>query len=135
MIIDASVGIKLIKKNEEYRQQSLIVLRNHFSGRQKIIIPSLFYIEVSNYLVTNSHSTLLTIKKHLEFFYESRLICYESSREDIFETLNLAKKYNTTVYDMLYAVVAKKHKTFLITADDKFIQKTKFSFVKHISAV
>jgi len=31
---------------------------------------------------------------------------------------------------MLYAVIAKNHKTTLITADERFVKMTKFSHVK-----
>lgn len=133
MIIDASIGIKWIKENEEYRYQALLLLKRHLTQREKIIVPSIFYPEVANYLVTGSNSPLSTIKKHLEFLYGNNLGLYEPKSDAIFQTTTLAKKHNTTVYDMLYAVTAKKYKTILITADEKFIQKTKFPFVKHIS--
>ncbi len=135
MIIDASIGIKWIKENEEHRDQALILLKRHLSLREKIIVPSLFYPEIANYLVTGSKSPLTTIEKQLKFIYDNNLVIYEPTREIISQATIFAKKYITTVYDMLYAVVAKKHKTTLITADEKFITKTKFDYVKHISKI
>lgn len=135
MIIDASIAIKWLKKEEESSQEALQILESFISGKDKIIVPSLFFIEVANSLVTKSNTTIDIIKKELDYLFRINLSSYDPDSKDIHKTSFLAKKYKTSVYDMLYAVVAKKHKTILITADDKFIQKTKFSFVKHISQV
>lgn len=135
MIIDASIAIKWIKEEEEYRKQALELLRNHLNNKEKITVPSLFFIEVANSLVTKSATLPIIIEKQLKFIYDKELKIYEPNAKDIVETTLLSKEYATTVYDMLYAIIAKKHRTILITADGKFIKKTKFSYVKHISKI
>lgn len=135
MIIDTSIAIKWIKKEESDSKQALQILERFISGKEKIIVPSLFFLEIANSLVTKSNTTIGIIKKELNFLFQINLNVYEPNTKDIQQTSFLAKKYKTSVYDMLYAVVAKRHKMILITADEKFIQKTKFSFVKHISKI
>ncbi|MBI5621043.1 PIN domain-containing protein, partial [Candidatus Gottesmanbacteria bacterium] len=53
--------------------------------------------------------------------------------DDVVKSALLAHKKKTSVYDMLYAVIAKRLGTDLITADDQFVRKTKFSHVKLLS--
>jgi predicted nucleic acid-binding protein len=50
--------------------------------------------------------------------------------EELVDAGVLAKKYKTSVYDMIYAVVAKNKKCALVTADENFVRKTKFKHVK-----
>jgi len=40
-----------------------------------------------------------------------------------------------TLYDMIYAVVANENKTFLVTADSRFKEKTGFGFVKTLDEI
>ena len=60
---------------------------------------------------------------------------YQVTKDDVFEAARMAKKYHTSVYDMLYAVVAKKNNCQLITADTKFAEKVQLPFVKTIKEV
>ena len=64
--------------------------------------------------------------------FSFNLASVKSTQKDIIKSIQLTKKYSTSVYDMLYAVLAKENKAILVTADEKFIQKTRFKFVKHI---
>ena len=56
----------------------------------------------------------------------NNLDIYHPGVEDVAKTAELSKEYRTSFYDMLYAVVAKRHKTVLITAisfsiEEKFL--------------
>lgn len=135
MIVDASMALKWIKSEEADREKALFIYQNHLTGKELIIVPTLFFTEVANALVTKSETTQKTIKKDLKFIFESKLNVYEPNEKDILQTTRLAKKYQTSVYDMLYAVVARKHKTRLITADENFVKKTGFKFVKLLKNV
>ena len=133
IVVDASVAFKwFTSENEVYREKALIILQNHLKNIETIMVPSLIYLEVANALVTKIKSTEKTIKKNLQFLNEADLKIDSFTKTDYINAAILAKKHKTTVYDMLYAVIAKKLNTILITADDKFIEKTKFSFVKLI---
>lgn len=133
IVVDTSVAFKwLIARDEEFRDKALVILQNHIDQKEVIIIPSLIYLEIANALVTKRQIPELKINKSLKFINELDLKIYSFNKEDYIEAAILARKYNTTVYDMLYAVVAKRNKSILVTADENFIKKTKFKFVKHI---
>jgi predicted nucleic acid-binding protein len=135
IIVDASVALKWIKEEESFRDKALDLFQKHKTGLDQIIVPNLIYIELANALVTKSNTSDELVKGALKFIFEAELKNYEVSQKTLLNTSALAKKYNTSVYDMLYAVVAKENKANLITADDKFIEKTGFKFVKHIKDI
>ena len=135
IVTDASVVFKWVKTQEPYYDKALKLLRSHLKEREKIIVPHLLFIEIANALATKTKNTKETIRKDLNYIFKANLEVYIPDNKDILNTANLAKEYKTSAYDMLYAVVAKKHKTKLITADANFINKTKFKFVKHLKDI
>ena len=132
IVVDASVAFKWIQKGEEYREEASILYRNHTVKKEKILVPSLLYLEIANAFATKSETTQKTTREALKFIFNSKLNLYEPEENDIVTASRLAKKHKTSVYDMLYAVVAKKHKTTLITADERFVKKTRFRHVAHL---
>lgn len=131
VVVDSSVAFKWLKsKDEPYYRESLVLLQNHLSGKEKIIAPSLIFLEVANALVAKTYTSQETIRKDIELLYKSNMEIYNPDKQDVLQASMLAKRHQTTVYDMLYAVIAKKHKVDLVTSDENFVKKTKFKLVK-----
>lgn len=133
MIIDASVAIKWFIYSEEDWEKAKNLLAKHLRKEEQIIVPDLLFLEISNTFATKKTIPLNVGEESLKLLYKWNLHIEYPSDEDLLESLRLAKKHITTVYDMLYAVLAKKLKTYLITADNKFYLKTKFSYVRLLS--
>lgn len=133
MIIDASVGSKWILEGEPYEKEANLLLKFHIEGSDKITVPDLFYYEIANTCATKTVFTKRRIKDSLSVISKAQLLVYHPQDDEILQSAVFAKEYRLSVYDMLYAVIAKKLKTILVTADEKFVQKTKFPFVKLLS--
>lgn len=133
MIIDASVVVKWLNKNELDSDKAFALYKEHIEKGNQISAPQLLFIEIANYLATNTNTSQTNIKKSLNFLYESILTICAVTEDVLIEAAILAKKYKTSVYDMIYAVLAKKNNTILITADNKFASKVKFPFVQTLS--
>lgn len=133
MIIDASVVVKWLNKNELDSDKAFLLYKEHIEGRNQISVPQLLFMEIANYLATNTHTSEANIKKSLNFLYESNLIICTVTEDLLIEAAVLAKKYKTSVYDMIYAVLAQKNNTTLITADSKFANKVNFPFVQTLA--
>lgn len=134
IVLDASVVFKWFKSTgEEHHSKSNQLLKQHLSNKNKIIVPQFLFLEIANALGTKTSTTIETAKKNMRSLYKFNLEVYNTDEKDIVTSLAQAHKHKTSVYDMLYAVVAKRNKCKLITADSKFIEKTKFSHVVHIS--
>lgn len=133
MIIDASVAIKWFVYNEDDWEEAKKLLAKHLRKEEQIIVPDLLFLEISNTFAGKKTIPLNIAEESLKLLYKWNLHIEYPSEEDLLESLRLSKKHTTTVYDMLYAVLAKKLKTHLVTADNKFHLKTKFSYVRLLS--
>lgn len=134
IIIDASVAFKWFKsKDEPYHKEAILILQEHLSDRNKILVPNILFVEIANSLVTKTNTTEATVRTDLNSLYKFDLHVYIPESIDIIRAAKLAKQNSTSVYDMLYAVVAQKHNTILITTDERFVKRTKFPFVKLLS--
>lgn len=135
IVIDASVAAKWVLLGEEDQQKAFLLLERHENKIDEIIIPDLFLYEIANTLSTKVNIPLTVALRSTKKIIRANLHIYHPIPDEIIETVKLSKKYKTTVYDMLYAVVAKRHKINLITADENFIKKTKFKFVKLVKDI
>lgn len=135
ILVDSSVAFKWLKsKDEPHRKQAAAFLERHVRGEIRLITLNLLFIEIANALSTKTVSTPKMIRTSLHALYDFGLEIYKESQDDIVLASLLARKHNTSVYDMLYAVIAKKAGVELITADEQFVRKTKFPYVKLLSA-
>jgi predicted nucleic acid-binding protein len=66
----------------------------------------------------------------IKLLNNSGLVLHSFTKSNLEEAALMAKRYTTTVYDMLYAVVAKENVCELVTADEKFVKLSKFGYVK-----
>lgn len=135
IVVDASVAIKLLRREEVNHKEARALLQKHFSKTDEILVPDLIFYEAANALATKVQIPSFVALRSFTQLKKFDFNIYRPTFEDVDKTTKLAKKYNTTIYDMLYAVVAKKHKTYLITADDNFARKTGLKFVKLLKNV
>ncbi|MBI2039954.1 type II toxin-antitoxin system VapC family toxin [Candidatus Microgenomates bacterium] len=130
IVIDASVANKLVLPYEEGHIKVKEIFQNHSDGLERIISLDLLLYEVANTLATKATIPQRAVTRSITIIYKTQIEIYHPTEDDVKEAARLAKKYKTSVYDMLYAVVAKANGTILITADEQFIKQTKFKFVK-----
>lgn len=130
IVIDASVAVKLLLTHEKGHIQATVLLKNHISHKEEILVPELLFYEVANALATKSSISQRSLSLSLTKINKFRFSVYHSTPEEVKIASKLAKRDKTSVYDMLYAVVAKNHKVKLITADEQFIKQTGFKFVQ-----
>lgn len=132
IVVDTSVVIKWLFKDEEDSITAFDLYEKHLRKAEEIVAPQILFYEAANVLATKSKIKQNAIKSSMTFLYQANLIVYQEKRDELIQAALLAKKYKTSVYDMLYAVVAKNKKCVLVTADENFVKKTKFRHVKRL---
>lgn len=136
MILDSSVVFKWIRdSNEAQRENALEILRRNRENKISITVPDFLYIELANVLVTKMSLSPAELRLALDGLFSIDLAIYQATKGDLQEAAITAQKYKTSVYDMLYAVLAKKLNTILVTADEKFVKATKFPHVKLLTDI
>ncbi len=123
-VIDASVVMKAMFEDEPGHTKARTVVQK--GG----IVPEWLFMEVANVLATKTGFTNSETAQLLELVYEIGFKVERVDRKMVEEAMMLAKRYKVTVYDMVYAVTAKKLGLEMVSADLKFVRKVRLSFVK-----
>lgn len=135
IIIDASIATKLFLPNEPGFSKVKGIFRLHSESIEKIIIPELLFYEVANALTTKTDVPEIKTVKAINQLAKYNLGLIRPSLEIIIKTVSFAKKYHVSVYDSVYAILAKENGCNLITADKKFVKQVNLPFVKTLSSL
>jgi|SRR3989344_757352 len=122
-VVDASVIIKVLLTEQDSEKAKQLL-------QEKAMVPDMMFVEVANTLATKTNFPVEKIEQGLSLVYELGLKVEDTTQEILIKAARLSKEKGTAVYDMIYAVLAQKKKTQLITADKKFKQKVNWNFVK-----
>jgi len=133
IIIDSSVIFKWFNTTEEFHLQAKVLLRQHLSRNNEILIPTLLLYEITNAWATKTKLDEKDIKDNLERLEKYSLKIIPINFAQLKKAAKFSKKYLVSVYDATYAVVAEEKKCDLITADDRFANKVNLPFVKKLS--
>lgn len=119
-VLDASVGIKLFVEEEFSDKVHSLFARLAEDSRTEIHVPDLFYVECANILLKYTRRYKLPLENALEDIKDlNELSLIAASTSELIEdALQLAVERNLTAYDACYAVLARKLKLPLITADE-----------------
>lgn len=135
VVVDSSVVAKwLLEENESNREIALNILKLFLAGEEKLVAPDIILYELGNILSYKATLDLKEIKKAWKIFLSYKLAILKPDEKLMEQAIELSKKYNVTVYDSYYAVLAKQKRCKFITADEKFVKAVKLSFVKLLSS-
>lgn len=132
VVVDTSIVYKWVRE-EDTRHLSLEILYRYLSGKEKIILPDILLYELANALSNKTELSTGDIEEAWKLFIDFNVPIFTPTTSFIEKCLKFSKKYQVTVYDAAYAVLAKEKKCNLITADEKFVKAVNLPFVKHLS--
>jgi predicted nucleic acid-binding protein len=118
-VLDASVGIKLFIEEEFSDKVQRLFPKLAEDPQTEIHVPDLFYIECANILLKYTRRYKRPLEDSLDDIKDLNKLTLKSTStaELIEESLALASEKNLTAYDACYAVLARRLKLPLITAD------------------
>src|SRR3989344_6507070 len=130
VVIDTSVAYKWFNKDEELFEEATKLLIQHINQDQPIIVPELLFLELANAWSTKTKLTIEQIKQNFVDLEKANLQVEVLSFDFLYRAMLLARTYQVSVYDAIYAVLAKEKKCDLITADNKFAAVLDLPFIK-----
>jgi len=118
-VLDASVGIKLFVEEEFSDKVQRLFSKLAEDPQTEIHVPDLFYIECANILLKYTRRYKRPLADSLADIKDLNKLTLKSTStaELIGDALALADGKNLTAYDACYAVLARRLKLPLITAD------------------
>lgn len=130
IVIDSSVVFKWFDETEAGSEQALQILRSHLSKSNNIVVPDLILYELANAWSTKSVLKFEEIIDNLGLLKKYSLKIIYIDFNFLKEAVLMSTKYSVSVYDAIYAVLAKDKRCSLVTADKKFVEKTSLPFIK-----
>lgn len=133
VVIDASVAFKWLVYEEAVLTEIAQTLLSQFlQGKERLIAPDILLYELANILASKAALSSTKVRKSWDQFTIYKLPVVAPTEDFIKKSINFSKKYNVSVYDASYAVLAKEKGCKLITADKKFAEKINLPFIKLI---
>lgn len=127
-VLDTSVVVKWFSEHGEDDLDKALALRQGiFEGAFSVICPDLLFYELANALRYNphlsSHDVSNAVQSALDMGFEVR-----TAEPAVFaRAVEIAFKFNITVYDAYFLSLAHSENRPLITADDKLARRAKGS--------
>lgn len=135
VIIDASVANKLFLSNEEYHKEAKELIGKHIAGIEGVTVPDLLFYEVANTLATKTVIPQRQVVRSITKLYKLKLNVYHPVEVEVKAAARLAKQQRISVYDAIYAILAKRKRCKLITADERFVKQVNLRSVKSLSSL
>lgn len=130
VVLDASVVIKWFQK-EEGSELALEFENRHVAGEEMIFAPDLLFYEVANVFCFKKNIDIEIAESAFDILAKIGIQIFSATPSEMKGVLSFAKRYNITIYDALYAVLAEKLECNFITADKALHKKLKhFSWIK-----
>ena len=135
-IIDSSVILKWLLKDETHRKESLKIRKNFVEGKILVLVPALLFYEAGNGLFAAVRKRRISSSIAESLF--NKLLALDLPFRDMQnlgkEILEIALKKNVSFYDAAYAALAKEMNGEFFTADKRLYNnlKTEFPQVKFI---
>ena len=116
LVLDASAAVRLVMRAESAGQ-----VVEHISAASVVAAPSLYGSEVANALWKYVKSGSLELETALERYEEAIDLIddFTADRELATEALAEAVRYRHPVYDLIYAVLARRTGCALLTMDSR----------------
>ncbi|MCE5330162.1 type II toxin-antitoxin system VapC family toxin [bacterium] len=134
IVIDASIGIKWFKSENENNLENALFLREKILNNEiTVFIPDLFLYEVLNTLLLNTGFIEEELNEALNTIYLMELQIINSDKDLTKRALSISYNYKITYYDSLYISLAEAYNALLVTEDKKILSlREKFNFIKPI---
>lgn len=132
VVLDTSVIIKWFRQEEVLAEQALALRDAYLKGAVVISVPSLAAYELANVLRYKSDLTTIQVQEAVWSLFEMELDWLSPSGEMMRRTVEIARLYETTVYDATFVALAEGLNVPFITADERLVRRLALPFVRFL---
>ena len=122
-VLDTSVVLKWIRREEILADRALSILHTYLEGRHRLIVPTFLPYEVANVLRYKPELSTADVELALQSLFDLGLEWAPASSALTQCAVNIARTYDTTVYDAVFAAVAESVGAIFVTADARLVQR------------
>ena len=124
LVLDASIGVKWFSaKDEGSLAQALAIRDAHIAGDAFIIVPELFYYEVTNAIVHKQSIPLASVQAASASMFGLGMEAVALDAGLLETSVKLSRELGITIYDSCYLALAQKVACPLVTANPRHQKK------------
>jgi predicted nucleic acid-binding protein len=136
VVLDTSVVIKWFRQGEVLGEQALALRDAYLDGQIEVTIPSLLAYELANVLRYKADLTTEQVQVAVGSLFDMGLIWILPSSTVMGRTVEIARTYDTTVYDATFVALAESLGATFVTADERLVRRLEaLSFVRFLGTV
>ncbi|MFA5014872.1 MAG: type II toxin-antitoxin system VapC family toxin [Actinomycetota bacterium] len=132
IVLDASIAVKWFSaKSEDNVEIALEIQRQKILDKLEIMVPDLFFLEITNAFLTRSKFSIDDILMIEESLHKMNLKVIYPDHTILNSAIRIAHTCSLTIYDSFYVAIAKFCEVPLLTEDKKILDnRNKFEFIK-----
>lgn len=119
LLLDSSVVLKWFRQSEVHYEEAVRVRQAYLEGRIQLHLTDLLFYEVANILRFKPDQKTVMVQKAMESLFEMGLPMERLSSDRLARCIEVAFKYQITVYDAAFVAIAESANLGLLTADRK----------------
>jgi predicted nucleic acid-binding protein len=120
LVLDASVGVKWFSpKDEAALNQALAIKDAQVSHQIQIIVPDLFYYEVTNAIIHKKYFPVDMVQAVASALFALRLQTIPVNASLLNDAVTIARQFEITTYDSIYLAIAIENGCPLVTANPR----------------
>jgi predicted nucleic acid-binding protein len=136
LILDTSVVIKWYRQGEVLAQQALVLRAAYLAGQAAVTVPSLLVYELTNVLRYKGDLSTNQVREAVQSLFDMNLYIIPPSLPVIHQAVDLARTYDTTLYDAAFIALAQELSAIFVTADERLMKRlTNLAFVHFLDEV
>ena len=124
-VLDTSVIVKWFSEDEDDAEHANKLRRQILEGLCGIIIPDLLFYELANALRHNPNFTAVDVQVSLDSVFDMEFDVRKVDSAVIAAAIDIAFKFNVTVYDAYFLALSQLENKPFVTADYKFSSRIK----------
>jgi len=118
VVLDTSVVIKWFRQGEVLASRALALREAYLEGQIAVLVPALLAYELANVLRDKGDLTVSQVQDGVHSLFDMGLEWVPPSSEMMRRAVDVACRYDTTVYDAAFAALAEGVGATFVTADE-----------------
>jgi predicted nucleic acid-binding protein len=123
IVLDTSVIIKWFRQDEILARLALALRRAYLTGRISITLPSLVAYELANVLRYKADLSTEQVQAAVRSLFDMQMRWILPAVGVMEEAVEIARGYDTTVYEATFAALAGALEATFVTADERLVRK------------
>lgn len=119
LVIDTCVAVKWHVQSEPGARDALSILRAHLDGQFRIIAPEIIVVELANALRYSTDASGPWVDEAIADTFALDLALVPAGEMLVRSAAQIALEHGITIYDALFAALARKRGCPLVTCDRK----------------